>query len=73
MQIRRILCTFAAVNIKTYTYNEANQYYLRSSNGKSQYDRKSGEQLHYKNIIIEKVPNKSIDEEDSMLLELSLT
>ena len=48
---------------RTYAYDEANGYYLRSSNGKPQYDRKSEEQLHYKNIIIERVSNKTIDKE----------
>ena len=65
----KISIPYSREEVRTYTYNEANQYYLRSSNGKSQYDRKSGEQLHYKNIIIEKVPNKSIDEEDRQELE----
>lgn len=48
---------------RTYAYDDSNGYYLRSSNGKAQYDRKSGNQLHYKNIIIEKVENKTLDNE----------
>ena len=65
----KISIPYSLEEVRTYSYNEANGYYLRSSNGKAQYDRKSGEQLHYKNIIIEKVPNKSIDEEDRQDLE----
>ena len=54
---------------RTYAYDESNEYYLRSSNGKAQYDRKSGEQLHYKNIIIQRVPNKTLDSEGRQELE----
>ncbi|MBR3210848.1 MAG: DUF3048 domain-containing protein [Bacilli bacterium] len=46
---------------RVYNYDEENDYYLRSSNGHDQFDRKSGKQLHYKNIIIEKVPTKTTD------------
>ena len=57
---------------RTYAYDEANGYYLRSSNGKIQYDRKTESQLHYKNIIIERVTNKSIENADGNL-ELETT
>lgn len=54
---------------RTYAYDESNGYYLRSTNGNAQYDRKTGTQLHYKNIIIERVPNKTIDDEGRQDLE----
>lgn len=54
---------------RTYTYDESHEYYLRTSNGKAQYDRKTGEQLHYKNIIIQSVPNKTLDSEGRQELE----
>ncbi len=65
----KINIPYSREEVRTYNYNEANGYYLRSSNGKAQYDRKSGEQLHYKNIIIEKVENKTIDEEGRQELQ----
>ena len=46
-----------------YTYDTVNKYYLRSQNGKAHLDRKTEAQLHFKNIIIMKVENKTIDEE----------
>ena len=54
---------------RTYAYDESNEYYIRTSNGKAQYDRKTGTQLHYKNVIIEKVPNKTLDSEGRQELE----
>ena len=65
----KINIPYSANEYRTYTYDESNGYYLRSSNGKAQYDRKSGEQLHYKNIIIERVPNKTMDEEGRQELD----
>lgn len=58
---------------RIYAYDESNNYYLRSSNGKAQYDRKSGNQLHYTNIIIQRVPNKTIDKEGRQELETTGT
>lgn len=53
----------------SYTYDEENKYYLRSMNGKPHIDKTTAEQLHYKNIIIQKVPNKSLDNEGRQDLE----
>lgn len=39
---------------RAYSYDTANNYYYRYSNGKIQYDRKTSQQLHYKNIIIQR-------------------
>lgn len=57
----KINIPYSANEYRTYAYDSSHGYYLRSSNGKAQYDRKSGEQLHYKNIIIQRVPNKTLD------------
>ena len=62
-QAIKINIPYSANEYRTYAYDESNGYYLRSSNGKPQYDRKTEEQLYYKNIIIERVPNKTIDNE----------
>ena len=48
---------------RSYTYDSLNKYYLRSKNGEAHIDRRSDSQLHYKNIIIMKVENRTIDEE----------
>lgn len=48
---------------RSYTYDSENKYYLRYSNGKEHIDKISNNQLHYKNIIIMKVANKTIDSE----------
>jgi len=57
----KINIPYSANEYRTYAYDSSNSYYLRSSNGKAQYDRRSGKQLHYKNIIIQRVPNKTMD------------
>ncbi len=48
---------------RSYTYDNDNKYYLRFSNGKEHIDKKTDAQLHYKNIIIMKVTNKTLDSE----------
>ena len=50
----RIIIPYGQEN-RSYSYDTANNYYYRYSNGKNQYDRKSSQQLHYKNIIIQRV------------------
>ena len=49
---------FVTVN---YEYNAENKYYLRSKNNVRHIDKNTGSQLHYKNIIIEKVNNSTLD------------
>lgn len=44
-----------------YNYDLENKYYLRTMDNKSHIDKTTGSQLHYKNIIIEKVKNSSLD------------
>ena len=45
----------------SYKYDEANKYYLRFANGVEHKDYITGEQYHFKNIIIQKVENHTID------------
>lgn len=53
--------TYSENEYRSYSYDESNKYYLRSQNGEPHLDRLSGNQLHYKNIIIMKVENSLID------------
>ena len=45
----------------SYTYDPENKYYLRFMDGKEHIDKTTKQQLHYKNIIVEKVENYSLD------------
>lgn len=45
----------------SYTYDATNNHYLRYANGVAHKDYITGEQYHFKNIIIEKVENYTID------------
>jgi hypothetical protein len=55
--------TYSNSEYRSYTYDSINKYYLRAKNGTPHVDRKTDTQLHYKNIIIMKVENKTIDSE----------
>lgn len=59
----KISIIYSNTENRTYSYDSGSEYYLRSTNGAAHMDRMSNEQLHYKNIIIEKVENKTIDNE----------
>ncbi len=59
----RISIDYSATENRSYNYDSVNQYYLRSTNGKAHIDRRTDGQLHYKNIIIMKVENKTMDDE----------
>ena len=48
-------------NVRSYTYDAVNKYYLRYMNNSPHTDRDSKEQYYYKNIIIMKVRNKTLD------------
>ncbi|MCI8346802.1 MAG: DUF3048 domain-containing protein [Bacilli bacterium] len=45
----------------SYQYDAENKYYLRFMDGKAHLDKSTDQQLHYKNIIIQKVENYSLD------------
>lgn len=47
--------------VRSYTYDAARQVYLRFMNASAHIDKTTGQQLHYKNIIIKKVSNTSLD------------
>ena len=47
--------------VRSYTYDSTNRYYLRYMNNSPHTDRDSGVQYHYKNIIIMKVNNSTLD------------
>ncbi len=53
----------------SYTYDSENKYYLRSMNGKPHTDKSTDQQLHYKNIIVEQVFNKLLDNDGRQDLE----
>lgn len=56
-----ISMNYSNSQIRSYQYDSTNKYYLRFMNGASHNDKETGKTLHYKNIIIEKVYNHSID------------
>lgn len=59
----KAVISYSQDEYRTYAYDEKNEYYIRSQNGKPHIDRLTKEQLHYKNIIVLKVENYSIDNE----------
>lgn len=65
----KIVIPYSTSEVRAYTYDDSKGYYLRYNNGSPQLDRKSGKQLHYKNIIIQRVPTKVIDNEGRIDLE----
>lgn len=61
LSANNISMNYSNSQIRSYKYDSTNKYYLRFMNGASHNDKETGETLHYKNIIIEKVYNHSID------------
>ena len=57
----QILITYSKHQARSYSFDSENKYYLRSMNGIAHLDKTTNLQLHYKNIIIEKVENYSLD------------
>ena len=56
-----ISMTYSYSQVRNYTYDATNRYYLRYMNNSPHTDRDSGVQYHYKNIIIMKVNNSTLD------------
>ncbi|MBE6157531.1 MAG: DUF3048 domain-containing protein [Firmicutes bacterium] len=56
-----ISMSYSTYQVRSYDYNSENGYYLRSMNGTAHIDKESKQQLHYKNIIIERVSNSQLD------------
>ena len=53
--------SYSYSGVRSYTYDASNGYYLRYMNNSPHTDRDSGLQYHYKNIIIMKVNNHTLD------------
>ena len=68
-EANKVSMTYSASQIRSYTYDENNKYYLRFMNNNPHLDRISGQQLNFKNIIIMKVNNKTIDSSGRQELE----
>ena len=56
-----IIIPYSRGEARSYTYDDVNKYYLRFMNNIPHTDRDSGEQYHYKNVIIIKVDNETLD------------
>lgn len=57
-----IVLKYSNYQTTSYQYDSENQYYLRSMDGNPHVDKTTREQLHYKNIIIVKVKNSTLDD-----------
>ena len=53
---------YSPSQLRSYEYDADSKMYLRFMNGNAHKDKKSGDQLKYKNILIVKVPNSTLDE-----------
>ena len=56
-----VVIKYSNYQTTSYSYDSENKYYLRYMNDEAHIDKTSNEQLHYKNIIIEKVKNSTLD------------
>ena len=52
---------FSYSTVRSYSYDAGRKVYLRNMNNLPHIDKTTGEQLNYKNIIIERVSNRTID------------
>jgi len=52
---------YSNAQVRSYQYDPERRVYLRFMNGESHNDKTTGEQLHYKNIIVEQVANETLD------------
>lgn len=57
-------------NSTTYTYDEDNKVYLRQKDGKDHIDESDGSQIIAKNIIIQEVSTKVLDNEGRLEVDL---
>ncbi len=53
--------TYSNSEVRSYIYDSTNKYYLRYMNNSAHTDRDTGIQYYYKNIIIMKVNNSTLD------------
>ncbi len=56
-----VVIPYSYSQVRSYTYDKERDVYLRFMNGKAHTDRQTQEQYHYKNIIVLKVSNHSLD------------
>lgn len=63
LEANNVSIVYSNNEYRSYNYDDVNKYYLRSMNGSAHLDGISAKQLNYKNIIIMKVENKTIDNE----------
>lgn len=52
---------YSSYQTTSYSYDSENKYYLRFMDGNPHLDKVTKNQLHYKNIIVQKVENSTID------------
>lgn len=57
-----IVLKYSNYQTTSYQYDSENKYYLRFMDGNPHLDKTTKVQLHYKNIIIEKVKNSTLDD-----------
>ena len=62
-EANEVVIPYSSTDVRTYKYDATNEFYLRSQNGKPQLDRRTNRQLHYKNIIIQRVDYEVVDSE----------
>ena len=61
VQANKVTIPYSNSQIRSYAYDSERKVYLRYMNHNAHIDRDSKEQYHYKNIIIIKVKNKTLD------------
>lgn len=67
---KSILINYMRNNSTTYTYDEDNKVYLRQKDGKDHIDESDGSQIIAKNIIIQEVSTKVLDNEGRLEVDL---
>lgn len=65
----KISMNYSPSETRGYIYDNENEYYLRTMNGREHLDKNTRNQLNYKNIIIEKVNNVNLDNDGRQDLE----
>lgn len=61
VQANKVTIPYSSSQVRSYAYDSERKVYLRYMNHNAHIDRDSKEQYHYKNIIIIKVKNKTLD------------
>ncbi len=69
IKANKVSMTYSNSQIRSYTFDENNNYYLRYMNNNPHLDKETNQQLNYKNIIIMVVNNKTIDNAGRQELE----